>query len=198
MHDRDGRIRARVDAYVLEHPGASFEEIERACFPGLDGTFDYRAISPRHLEACATRTVQVLVDGSYNGILQPGTHYIPVRADFDNISEVVSQVASHEGSEIAERAYRDVVASGRYTYEAYVAALLEAAPPRNPRATMTMSFPTRFVSRLEQAADRPSWAIVHVYQRLRPAVRAGLRRIGLLDAFNRARARRRLRRERGA
>jgi hypothetical protein len=63
---------------------------------------------------------------------------------------------------------------------------------------MTTSFPIRFLSRFEQAADRPSWAIVHLYQRLRPAVRGGLRRIGLLEAFNRARARRRLRRERGA
>src|SRR5207344_3271253 len=56
--DRDGRIRACADQYVTDHPAAAFEEVEQHCFAGLDGNLNLRTISPRHLEACATRTPQ--------------------------------------------------------------------------------------------------------------------------------------------
>ena len=79
--DRDGRIRACADQYVADHPTATFDEVEEHCFAGLDGNLNLRTISPRHLEACATRTPQILVEGSYSGILEAGRHYIPVRAD---------------------------------------------------------------------------------------------------------------------
>ena len=67
VHDPDGQIKAAADRYALDHPGASFEEIEACCFPDLDGRISYTAISPRHLEACATRTAQVLIEGITTG-----------------------------------------------------------------------------------------------------------------------------------
>jgi hypothetical protein len=115
--DRDGSLRAKVAAYLAEHPGASFEEVERACFPGRDGEFGLVALSPRHLEACATRTCQALVEGEYDVVLEANRHYLPLRADFSNLDEVLDEMRSDERrEEIVDAAYRDVVASGRYTY----------------------------------------------------------------------------------
>jgi hypothetical protein len=195
--DRDGRVRACVDAFVMDHPDASFEEIERACFAGLDGRFNLRALSPRHLEACATRTPQILVEGSYNGILEAGRHYIPLHADFDNLSQVLKEVTRREhGREMAERAYRDVVASGRYTYESFVVTLLANAAVHSLRRPVKDSIPIRAFSAWGRAADRPSWALVRLRQHLNPIARETLRRTGLLRVAKQVRGRRRLRSER--
>jgi hypothetical protein len=188
--DRDGRIRECVTRYRSEHTEASFEEIEQSCFPGLDGTFDLRAITPRHLEACATRTPQILIEGSYNGILEPGTHYISLRADFSNVGEVLEGMArGEEATDMAERAYRDVVATGRYSYESFVATLLSNAPTSS-RTIASRSIRSPAISAWAQAADRSSWALVWVRQHGKRAVRATLQRIGLLDVAKRTRARR--------
>ena len=55
---------------------ARLREFEAACFPGRDGELSLFAISPRHLEACATRTGQILVEGGYSGVLEAGVHYL--------------------------------------------------------------------------------------------------------------------------
>ncbi len=75
--DLDGAFKQRTEAYLAEHPEAGFDEVERNCFPGEDGKLSLFAVSPRHLEACATRTCQVLVEGDYSGVLEPGRHYLP-------------------------------------------------------------------------------------------------------------------------
>jgi hypothetical protein len=156
--DRDGSIRARTEAYARAHPRASFDEIEANCFAGEDGKLGLFAISPRHLEACATRTCQVLVEGEYNGILRAGEHYIELRRDFSNIAEVLRQMKDESLRErIVERAYRDVVASGRYSYRSFVETVIggalgaaAAAPEAPGRAT-----PLR-----ARASDRLSWIMV--------------------------------------
>jgi hypothetical protein len=188
--DRDGRIRDCVTSFVGDHPGASFEEIERSCFPGLDGTFNLRAISPRHLEACATRTPQILVEGSYNGILQPGTHYIPIRQDFANISETLEAVGNDgEAAVMAERAHRDVVRSGEHSYEAFVAALLSAAPLHRAGRLASPAPRAGVISAWASVSERGSWAVVWARQHGKRVARGFLQRIGLLEAAKRARSR---------
>ena len=76
----------------------------------------------------------MLVEGSYNGILEPGRHFIELRADLSNLDEVLDSLGDEARRQrIVEAAYRDVVASGRYTYRAMVedverVALGDAAP----------------------------------------------------------------------
>jgi hypothetical protein len=126
--DGDGTFKRRTEAYLHKHPDASYEEVEAACFPGEDGRLQLYAISPRHLEACATRTCQVLVEGDYSGVLTAGEHYIPISKDLSNLDEVLDQIQSDERrAQLTENAYRDVVASGRYGYERFVAQVEEAA-----------------------------------------------------------------------
>ncbi len=123
--DRDGSVHAAVQAYRADHPAASFEEIEAACFPGRDGELDYRLLGPRHLEAVMTGTCQVLVEGEYGGALKAGVHYVSLARDFSNIHEVLAAMKSDEGrAEMVARAYEDVVASGAWTYRALADAVL--------------------------------------------------------------------------
>lgn len=193
--DRDGRIRACADDHVTQHPGAPFEEVEAACFPGQDGGLNLRGISPRHLEACATRTPQILVEGEYSGILEAGRHFIPLQADFGNLTEVMDMVAGGENhQEMAERAHAEIVASGRYGYAAFVSTVLSALPIIDAAQPRRRGILVRGLTAWELASDRPSWGWVRVRQRLRPLAREALRRIGLLPAFMNARAARRERR----
>jgi hypothetical protein len=87
--DRDGIITEKINKYLFQHPEASFEETETNCFPNLDGNLNLKAIGPRHLEACMTKTCQVLMEGEYNGILKPDIHYIELKSDFSNIDQVI-------------------------------------------------------------------------------------------------------------
>jgi hypothetical protein len=126
--DSDGSVRERTDRYAAQHPGAEFEDVEAACFPGLDGSLGLFAISPRHLEACATRTCQVLIEGNYNGVLTPGKHYIELRRDFSNLDDIFVQLKNDDlRAKIVDLdlAYRDVVESGKYSYAGFVKQVLE-------------------------------------------------------------------------
>lgn len=126
--DWDGSIREKNNRYVSQYPQATFEEIEAACFPGLEGSLSLFAISPRHLEACATRTCQLLIEGDYNGVLIPGRHYIELKRDFSNLEDVLSQMADDSlRMKIVETAHHDVVESGKYLYQSFVRQVLETS-----------------------------------------------------------------------
>lgn len=86
--DPRGDIQQRVRAYLEKYPAASFEEIEERFFKGLDGRYSFTAISPRVLEAALLLSCQILVEGEYSGIIQPWEHYIPIRHDASNFTEV--------------------------------------------------------------------------------------------------------------
>ena len=126
--DWDGSARKRTNQYTAAHPQASYEEIEAACFPGLEGSLKLYAISPRHLEACATRTCQILIEGEYNGVLEAGKHYIELKRDFSNLDQIFAQMKDERSrEEMVENAYRDIVASGKYHYASFVRQVMEAA-----------------------------------------------------------------------
>jgi hypothetical protein len=180
--DHDGTVKARTERYLAEHPDASFEQVEAACFPGRDGELELSALSPRHLESAASRTCQILVEGHYDGVLEPDVHYIPLRPDFSNVEEVLDRiVADRDRAGLVERAHRDVVASGRWTYARFVEDLLETALGNRPPAGPAPSFALR----AGRAADRASWALVVAIVRLWTPMRGGL--LGLVPRGLRSR-----------
>lgn len=158
--DRDGSLRARVYDYELDHPDATFEQVEAACFPGRDGELALFAVSPRHLEACVSRTCQVLIRGDYNGVLEADRHYIALEPDFSNLDEVLETMRRDDRrAAIAEAAFEDVVRGGRWSYRGFVADVEEVAPadgsPANARAFT-----------LARWQDRASWWYVAVLMRV--------------------------------
>jgi len=168
--DRDGSIKERTEAYLARHPGAGFDAVEAAVFPGRDGELPLSVLSPRHLEACATRTCQILVEGEYNGILRPGEHYVPLRPDLSNLDASL-EAAADPGvrGPMVEAAYRDVVASRAWTYDRLVADVVGAALGEGARAAA----PPAAVQRRARAFERRSTAHVVIKGgALRAAVRA--------------------------
>jgi hypothetical protein len=185
--------------YTTAHAESAPEEIEARFLSGMEGTVALRAISPRHLEACATRTCQVLVEGDYSGVLRPEEHYISLRRDLSNLDEVLAAIVRDDRrDQIRSAAYRDVVASGAYSYRAFVSdverAALGAPLPRVRAGVVTLA-----LHAWSRAAHRFSNGVVAVRVTAMPRlnrlrVRAALgRRAPALRA-----AARRLRREHGA
>ncbi|MCE9553390.1 MAG: hypothetical protein K8T91_08445, partial [Planctomycetes bacterium] len=131
--DRNGSIKSCTEDLLTRRPEATFEEIEQTCFPGLDGSLKLVALSPRHLEACATRTCQVLVEGHYNGILKPGRHYLELKRDFSNLDEVLAVLKrDDQRREIVETAYREIVAAADCGYPKFVQEILDATLADRP------------------------------------------------------------------
>lgn len=158
IHDRDGSVRHKTEAYLAKHPQASFAEVEAACFPGRDGELELFAVSPRHLEACATRTCQILVKGKYQGILTPGVHYIEVEEDFSNLDAVLDVVASDEIRQgMVERARKDIVDSGKYDYDTFVRLIVDKGIAGRQPARKPGWFQAVFLYRLMRIMDLATW-----------------------------------------
>ena len=67
------------------------------------------------------KSVQILFEGDYSGILKPDLHYIPLKKDFSNISDVISKVKNNDLLQaIADRAYEDIITSNKYSYETFI------------------------------------------------------------------------------
>ncbi|WP_071870998.1 hypothetical protein [Atopomonas hussainii] len=88
--DPVGDIQRRVRELLGRQPEASFEEVEALCFSGLEGQYSFTAISPRVIEAALLGSAQVLVDGEYSGIVSPMEHFIAIREDAGNFSDVLA------------------------------------------------------------------------------------------------------------
>lgn len=121
VFDYTGEVERSCKAYLAEHPQASFDEVEAAVLAPHKDNVRYRTVSPRHLEAAATRTLQVLYEGEYRGILKPWEHYVPLRRDFSNLDEVVRILRDPaERERITDRAFRDIAASPELGYQRFV------------------------------------------------------------------------------
>lgn len=157
--DRDGSIQRNTESYLSEHPDAAFDEVEQECFPGLDGGLRYVAISPRHLEACATRTCQVLIEGEYNGVLVAGRHYLELKRDFSNLEEVLDIIRQDtRRQEITDNAHRDIVESGNYTYRSFVDQVLrEAVPEPRQKAGEGSRLLTAVIHQWMRVSDFLGW-----------------------------------------
>jgi len=87
----------------------------------IDGQIQYNQISPRHFEAAATKTVQILFEGDYSEIFKPYKHYIPLKKDFSNINEVLSLLSDKQFRiDVTNRAYNEIIMNNVYRYQSFV------------------------------------------------------------------------------
>jgi hypothetical protein len=164
--DWSGKVREKTADYATAHPEAKFSEIEAACFPGLDGSLNLFAISPRHLEACATKTCQILVEGEYNGILTAGKHYIEIDRDFSNLDQVLKVLKDDAlRGEIVENAYRDVVETGRWNYKSFVNFIVERSLQNSQvrNASFFKSLEEQLFWKWATFSDAISWQKIRLY-----------------------------------
>jgi hypothetical protein len=117
--DPNGTIMDKVREFVAGRPQAGFDEIEAACFPGLDGRHVFSAVSPRLFEAALTRTGQILKQGRYLDVLQPGREYLPLE---ELSTEVIRQIRDVSiWTRLVEACYEALIATKRFRYSQHVA-----------------------------------------------------------------------------
>lgn len=99
--------RRRVNEYLGSHPKSGIEEIRDRFFRDYKDPVPIRILSSRNVEAAATRTVQLLLEGEYGGYFKPGTHYIEIKRDYSNVDEAIRQFKDAAlCEEISDRAFR--------------------------------------------------------------------------------------------
>jgi hypothetical protein len=119
--DLDGEVRAGCERLLAANPQMTFAEMTAKFLHQWEGRIPYRTISPRHFEASALRITQILFEGRYSGILQAGRHYIPLKKDFSNFDDCIRMFQDKAlRHELTEQAYRDIIASGKYSYGKFI------------------------------------------------------------------------------
>jgi glycosyltransferase involved in cell wall biosynthesis len=147
LFDFDGGVEEWCGNFVASHPEmdplseAFYRMADAEYLSQFDGNVDYAQVSPRHFEAAAARSVQILYEGRYSNIFLPQRHFLPLARDLANLDEVIEVLADERRCiELTECSFAEVVRNPSYGYEAFVAkvdAALDNALARKGRARRT-------------------------------------------------------------
>lgn len=119
--DFTGQLQTLVDFHQATYPEDSFEKIQKIYLKEFEGLYKLNQISPRCFEAIALKTVLVLYEGDYSSILTPNKHYIPLKKDFSNITEVINKINNvNYLQDMADRAYGDIAQNSQYHYSSFI------------------------------------------------------------------------------
>ena len=147
--DFTGEVETWCSAFEKAHPKADhlseefYLEAHRAYLHKFEGNFQYLHMSPRHLEAAATRSLQILYEGRYSGVLIPDRHFVPLRRDLANLAEVLDFLRDDRRiAEMVDCSYEEIVRNPRLQYAAFVEqfdAAVDRALARKGRPVPTLS-----------------------------------------------------------
>jgi hypothetical protein len=133
VFDLTGEIERSVLRHELVAPETPFDRLRELYFREEDGRIANGQISPRCFEAAALRTLMILYEGGYSGILKPWRHYVPLDKDHGNMPEIAALLRDPAQAEpIVDAAYREVALNPAYSFGAHVSrvdALLAQAKP---------------------------------------------------------------------
>lgn len=132
VFDFDGSIEARYKEMMAANGGVppSYAEF-LPIVADRDGEIEMGQISPRVFECAMMRTPMVLFKGRYSDAIVPDEHYIALNKDFLNFDEVLARLEDLPGlAAMTERAFDHLVGSGRFTYRAFYARVVEAIERR--------------------------------------------------------------------
>jgi len=113
-----GRLLERARKYNLfENPAASFDEVFDKFYRNQQYEKSGKSISSRHFEPIGTKTCQLLIEGHYNGILQPDIHYIAIKRDLSNLPDAIARFRDEScRSRITKTAYDYVLSEHTYAH----------------------------------------------------------------------------------
>lgn len=123
VFDFTGEISTSVETirYLLGEKRFDYDEVREAYFADLEDKIGLEQISPRVFEAISLRTLCILYEGDYSGVVKANEHYLPLKKDFSNIDEVCKKLKDHYYvAEIVKNAYVELVHSERYSYQSFV------------------------------------------------------------------------------
>jgi hypothetical protein len=120
VFDFTGEIQAAVERDIAANPRVTFEELKSRHFAAVDGLIDQRQISPRCFEAAALRTLMILYEGGYSGLMQPWRHYVPLKKDHSNMAEVVATLRdTTKAQAIVDCAFKEVACHPKNQFAAH-------------------------------------------------------------------------------
>ena len=159
VFDLDDTARTRTAALLTAEPGLNFDDVERRVLKEYEDRIFYRVISPRHFEAAAFRVTQILYRGHYSGVMEPDVHYLALEKDFSNFDEVMARFSDPaERKRITDRAYDDLIASGRWSYESFIASVdRHLADATGLDRTLPISEQQLIADRLRRGATLGRW-----------------------------------------
>jgi len=141
VFDFTGEIQRNVERHLRHAPETGYEELRQLYFADAEGRIDLAQISPRCFESAALRTLMILYEGKYSGVLEPWRHYVPLKKDHSNMAEIVAVLRDPDRlTAITECAYREIALDPRYSFATAVKAA-DAAMEVALRPAMLSSVP---------------------------------------------------------
>jgi hypothetical protein len=156
LFDFDGTVEEWCRRFEAAHPQMDRLSEKFYCLADreylcrFEGNVDYAQVSPRHFEAAAARSLQILYEGRYSGIFSPGAHFLPLARDLSNLDEVLEALSDDwRCTEITERSFAEIICNPSHGYEAFVAkvdrsldsALQRKRGTQRPTATLSRAMP---------------------------------------------------------
>lgn len=130
LFDFDGTVAARCRDYEKTYGPAApddrqfYLDAHDRLLSAYEGNVDYAQISPRHFEAAATRSVQILYEGRYSDIFVAGKHFLPLKRDLSNLWDCLDTIQDQSRAKmLAEAAYEDIILNEDYSYSAFIRAV---------------------------------------------------------------------------
>ncbi|WFU66924.1 MULTISPECIES: glycosyltransferase family 4 protein [Bradyrhizobium] len=118
-----------------------------------EGNVDYAQISPRHFEAAATRSVQLLYEGRYSEIFVPGRHYVSLKRDLSNLEEALEIIGNDSrAKQLTDAAFDEIVMNDNLSYARFVEKVdIALEQELNER-------PSRRQAASSAGSEAPAWA----------------------------------------
>jgi hypothetical protein len=182
LFDLEDEVREEYELIARERPDVTLEQLERGALGRWDGRIPYRTVSPRHFEAAAFRTCQVLFEGRYSGVLEAMRHYIPLKKDFSNLDSVIDLIRDPEvRRDLTETARRELIDSGQWSYARFVGGfdevLADAGLSAEAPGGVALDGLIRRGERLRRARTAARWRAQIVLGRLFHALSPVTRRV---------------------
>lgn len=119
--DFTGQLEKEIDFYQLMHPNHSFDQVQKKFLLEHEGKYRLNQISPRCFEAIAMKSVLILYEGEYSGILIADRHYIMLKKDFSNFATVCETLKDTDYLQnMADVSYREIALNPEYAYLGFI------------------------------------------------------------------------------
>ncbi len=115
--DKSGQLLMTAKEIIRSYPSMDFRELYERVFESTSiEVRSAKCVSSRHFEPIGTKTCQLLLEGSYNGILLPDIHYIKINRDFSNLKDSIIKLFDSDcRGRIINSAYRHVISNHTYS-----------------------------------------------------------------------------------
>ncbi len=119
--DFTGEVLPSVELYKTQNPDASFEQIREKFLEGRDGEIIIHVISPRCFEAAALKTLMVMYEGEYSGVLVKNRHYLALNRDHSNMKNIVEIIKDPKKANVViQAAYEEIACSNKWTFRTFI------------------------------------------------------------------------------